>query len=80
VSTSKPHNHVDYVTAYDNGWKDGQRALRKHMRETSHEYLHARDVLNSLECTIAWLENGNDVDQAVEELRLQVARLKPRVM
>jgi hypothetical protein len=79
VSTNK-HPHVDYLTAYDNGWKDGQRALRKHLRETSNEYMHARDVLNSLQCTIAWLENGNDVDQAVEELRLQVLKLKPKVL
>jgi hypothetical protein len=33
-------------------------------------------LLNSLECTAAWLENGGDVKQAIEELKLNVSMLR----
>jgi hypothetical protein len=31
---------------------------------------------NSLECTAAWLENGNDPKEAAAELRLNIAKLR----
>lgn len=33
-------------------------------------------VINSLECTVKWLENGRDVDEATEELRKNLTLLR----
>jgi len=33
-------------------------------------------VLNSLDCTTRWLENGGDVAQAIEELKLNISMLR----
>jgi hypothetical protein len=33
-------------------------------------------LLNSLECTVRWLETGCDVKQAIEELKLDISMLR----
>jgi hypothetical protein len=68
--------HVNYVAAYENGWRDGQKAMKETLKAKKHEERDLKVAIVSIECTIAWLDNGNDPKQAAQELRHALARLK----
>lgn len=57
---------IDYATIYNNGWRDGQKSIKATLES----------VGTSLICTVKWLENGADVNQAIEELKLQIEKLE----
>jgi hypothetical protein len=78
----------DITSPYNQGYRDGRKAEReRHKAAASVAAVVAcgsintmeKLLLNSLDCTAAWLENDCDPKQAAAELRLDIELLKGRL-
>jgi hypothetical protein len=70
----------NFATPYNQGYRDGAKAERERQQAAVEAggSMSAREwaVQISLECVVAWLENGRDTQEAVVELRRDIALLR----
>jgi hypothetical protein len=69
---------IDYATTYNTGWRDGQKEIKERLKARGRDDATLESVRTSMICTVKWLENGADVNQAIEELKLQIEKLEAR--